>query len=216
MNADAAGTEAQGAHAAEDPAIMADLRLRLQGSLKQEAATRAEARQLARELALTRRLLRFAASQAVPLPTRPPEAGATGLGQRAVRLTTEGRFHLEAYDRQDTQTVISGWAFRPVPAWDARRGSVTLLLRHGATVYAAAAGRVPRPDVAAHFAAQPAEESGGASGLEAAGFACGILHDSLPAGVDWEVVLRLEGPGPGCDLPTGRRLRLPTRRRRWF
>ena len=52
-----------------DPAAVADLRLRLHGSQAQELAARAEVRRLARELALTRRLLRFAFDGPPPVRT---------------------------------------------------------------------------------------------------------------------------------------------------
>ena len=63
-------TPLSGANA--DPALLADLRLRFQGSHEQEQAARAETRRLARELALARRLLKFSFDG--PPPPRPVEA----------------------------------------------------------------------------------------------------------------------------------------------
>ena len=84
---------------------------------------------------------------------------------------------------------------------------MTLLFRQGATVSAVATDRITRPDVAAYFAAQPAEATGGARGLEEAGFACEIVNESLAAGGEWEIVLRLDCAGLACELPTGHSLR---------
>ncbi len=213
MKSEAIRTEARGAGTAADPAIMSDLRRRLQGSQEQEAAARAEARVLARELALARRLLRFADGQSAPGHARPPSPPRpTPTPEiprlRAARLTDRVIFHLDACEDRGAFTAISGWAFRPAPEWNGRATTVTLLFRDGATVYVAAAARVPRPDVAAHYAAQPVNIAGGASGLDGAGFACEILHDSLPAGVDLDIGLRLECAGLACEQPTGTRLRL--------
>ena len=127
---------------------------------------------------------------------------------RAALLTDTVIFHLDACEDRGTFTAISGWAFRPAPEWDGRATTVTLLFRDGGTVYAAATARVPRPDVAAYYAAQPANMAGGASGLDGVGFACEILHESLPEGVDLDIVLRLECAGLACEQPTGTPLRL--------
>ena len=189
-----------------DPAVMDDLRQRLQGGRAELLAARATARLLARELALTRRLLRAACGGAST--PRPRQAAALAVTQRAVRLTEATCFHLDTCERQGAHTVFSGWAFRPVPTWDARLATVTLLLRNGAAAYAVPASQVPRPDVAAYFAAQGAEAAGGAAGLDAAGFRCDLVNDSLPAGLDLEIVLRLVCAGVACEQPTGRRLRL--------
>ncbi len=215
-------TEAQGADTVADLAILSDLKRRLQGSREQEAAARAEARALARELAVARRLLRFASANAAtatahppsPAPpvlaaeeTPPPVPPAETPRRRAEPLTAPVIYHLDACENRGEYTAITGWAFRPAPGWDARATTVTLLFRDGATVHAAAAVRVPRPDVAAHFAAQPTDLTGGATGLDGVGFACEILHDSLPAGVELEIALRLDGAGRACEQPTGTTLR---------
>ena len=136
--------------AGTDPALTTDLRHRLQGSQAQQTATRTEAHQLARELALTRRLLRFALDGSPPVRRAPP--AIPGVSRRAVKLTEPVRFHLDACERQGAHTVVSGWAFRPRPEWDAQAATLTLLFRAEADTYAAAAGQTPRPDVAAHFA----------------------------------------------------------------
>ena len=196
MNPEDAAAEPAGT----DPAITADLRQRLRGSEVQRAATRSEARRLSRELALTRRLLRFSLGGSQPAAPATP--------RRAVKLTEPVLFHLDACRRAGTHTVISGWAFRPVPGWDARAAMVTLLFRAGVDAYAAAASHSPRPDVAAYLATRKDQAAGGARGLDGAGFSCEIVNDSLPAGVDLEIVLRLECAGLTCEQPTGRRLRL--------
>ena len=189
-----------------NPPLTDDLRQRLQGSRAELLAARATARLLARELGLTRRLLRAAhGNTSTP---RARKAAAVPAIQRAVRLTEETCFHLDTCERQGAHTVFSGWAFRPVPAWDARSATVTILLRNGAAAYAVTASQVLRPDVAAHFAARGAEASGGAEGLDKAGFRCDLVNDSLPAGLDLEIVLRLECAGIACEQATGRRLRL--------
>ena len=185
-------------------AVAADLRLRFQGKEAQLLAARAEARRLALELPLTRRLLKFALDG---LPPGRRVAATQAAPRRAALLTAPARFHLDACEHQGQHTVISGWAFRPVLAWDSHAATVTLLFRHGETAYAATTGPVPRPDVAAHFAAQAPEESGGAVGLEGAGFRCEIVNESLPEGVEWELVLRLECAGVACEQATGQRLR---------
>lgn len=217
MKSDGAWTEDQGAWAEADLPIMADLRLRLQGSQEQEAAARAEARRLARELAVAHRLLKFAGDGNLPMPPervrpaappRPAEKVApVNPRVRAVRLTEKVTYHLDTCETRGEYTAISGWAFRPAEGWDGRATTVTLLFRDGATVYAAPACRVARGDVAAFYAAQEAGLTGGAVGLDGAGFACEVWHDSLPAGVDLEIVLRLECAGRACEQPTGTPLR---------
>ena len=211
-------TETPGA----DPAILSDLRRRLQGSQAQETAARAEARALARELAVARRLLKFASANAAPASVRPPSPAPPVLAAetppvvmpkaetprlRAEPLTVPVTYHLDACEDRGEFTAISGWAFRPAPGWDGRTTTITLRLRHGATVHTAATVRVPRADVAAHFAAQPHDATGGATGLDGVGFACEILHDSLPAGVELEIALRLECAGRACEQFTGTTLR---------
>ena len=188
-----------------DPAVLADLRTRLQGSQAQEQAARAEARRLARELALARRLLKFAFDG--PPPVR--VAAAEEIPRAPAALLTAGMiYHLDACEDFGTHTAISGWAFCPVHGWDARAAAVTIRLHHGDTTYTAVGGCVPRPDVAAHYATLPPEAGGGARGLEGAGFACEILNDSLPVGVDLKLILRLEYEGLACEQFTGRCLRL--------
>ncbi len=203
MNAEASPAGIAAAGGSADAKLTGDLKLRLQGALAQERAARAEARRLARELTLARRLLQFF------FDGPPPERAvvATDIRPATARLlTAETRFHLDACRTQGMSTAITGWAFRPVAAWDGRTAKIELMLRHGATAYAAATGRFPRPDVATYFAAQPAA-AGGARGLDGTGFACEILNDSLPAGVDLEIVLRLECAGLTCEQPTGQTLR---------
>ena len=183
-----------------------DLRQRLQGSQTEQLAARAAARRLARELALARRLLRFAGGEASAPRARKP--AALSPVQRALPLTDDRTcFHLDTCERQGAHTILSGWAFRAVPGWDARAATVTIHLRNDTLAYAAAAASVPRPDVAAHYAAQGPASAGGAVGLEAAGFRCDVVNDSLPEGVELEVVLRLDCAGLSCEQPTGRRLR---------
>ena len=187
-----------------DPAVLADLRLRLQGSQTQETAARAEARRLAHELALARRLLKFSFDGPAPVRTA---AAADGRRLSTALLTGKMVYHLDVCERRGTHTVIAGWAFCPLAGWDARFATVTLILRHDDIAYMTGGGSVPRPDIAAHYAAQPAGASGGARGLEGAGFSCEILHDSLPADTEWKVVLRLDCDGLACEQFTGRRLR---------
>ena len=188
-----------------DPAVISDLRLRLHGSQAQELAARAEARRLARELALTRRLLKFAFDG--PPPVR--AVGAIPVERApALLLTVPLIYHLDACENRGDHVAISGWAFCPVEGWDARAALVTLRLHHGDTTHIAFAGSVPRPDVAAHYATQPSGAAGGARGLEGAGFACEIITGSLPAGVDLKVILRLECEGRACEQFTGQRLHL--------
>ena len=200
------GPESEPGESGSEQGMTDDLRQRLQGSQAEQLAARATARLLARELALSRRLLRVADGNAT-IP-RSSKAAVLPVIQRAVCLTEEIRFHLDTCERQGEHTVFSGWAFRPAPTWDARSASVTILLRSEVAAYAVAAREVPRPDVAAYFAAQGTEAAGGAEGLEAAGFRCDLVNDSLPAGLDLEIVLRLECAGTACEQPTGRRLRL--------
>ena len=205
MNRHSAAREIPAADPEGDPAVLADLRLRLRSSQAQERAARAEARRLARELALARRLLKFSFDG--PPPVRVVEAAQIGRASAGL-LTARMVYHLDTCENLGTHTAISGWAFCPVDGWDARAATVTLRLHHGDTTYVASAGFVPRPDIAAHYAAQPPEASGGARGLEGAGFACEILNASLPAAVDLKVILRLEGEGRACEQFTGHRLRL--------
>ena len=191
--------------------VLQDLRLRLHGSRTQERAVRVEARTLARELALTRRLLNFFQGAEAPLrtPRQSPVAVNTVPRVRAVRLDGRTLFHLDTCQNHGTCTALAGWAFRPVPEWDAQAALVTVLLRGaGGEAFTVSTGRILRGDVAAHFAAQPVE-AGGARGIAGAGFACEVLHESLPAGADLEVVLRLEMAGTVCEQRTGQRLQLP-------
>ena len=205
MNRNSAAREKLPADPETDPAVLADLRLRLHGSQTQERAARAEARRLARELSLARRLLKFAFDG--PPPVRMVEAARIE-GSPASLLTARMIYHLDTCEDRGTHTAISGWAFCPFAGWDARATAVTLRLHHGDTTYVAFTAFVPRPDIAVHYAAQPPEASGGALGLEGAGFACEILNDSLPAGIDLKVILRLECEGRACEQFTGQRLRL--------
>ncbi len=200
MNAEASLPEGSPA----EQALIEDLRLRLRGAQTQETAVRAEARRLGRELAVARRLLRFFFDG--PPPARLP-ATAKIRPVPAAPLTGEVRFHLDACRPLGGHTAITGWAFCPVAAWDGHAATVVLVFRQADTAYAVATGRMPRPDVAAHFAAQPAA-AGGACGLEGVGFGCEVLNDSLPAGVDLEIVLRLECAGLLREQPTGQTLRL--------
>ncbi len=205
MNRPSTASERPATDPDADPAVLADLRLRLQGSLAQESAARAEARRLARELALARRLLKFFSDG--PPPARAPVA--VEIRPAPARLLT-GRmvYHLDMCENHGTHTAVSGWAFCPAHGWDMRAATIKVLLRHGDTAYEAVGGCVPRPDVAAFYATQPVEASGGARGLEGAGFACEILNDSLPADLDLQVVLRLDCESLACEQFTGQRLRL--------
>ena len=188
---------------AED--IDTSLLLRLQGREAEARDARAEARRLARELALVRRLLKFTGTGRVPVPPAAPAAGAAP-GQ-ATPLTQRVIYHLDTCENRGAHTTISGWAFRPANPWDARETVVTLHFRHGGSIHQVVANPVPRPDVAAFYAGQP-DLAGGATGLEGVGFACEVLNDSLPAGVDLEIWLRLECGPLACEQPTGTLLRL--------
>ncbi len=182
-------------------AMIADLRLRLQGRDQQERAIRAEARRLAHELAVARRLLGFAYGVAAPARAaadRPPAVG--GIPRvRAVPLRIGALFTLDSWHGTGSCVLMTGWAFVPTPAWNGLTASVTVLFQHEHETFAAAA---------AHFAAQPAEAAGGARGLASAGFTCEVAEDSLPRGVALEIVLRLECAGIVCEQPTDRSLRL--------
>lgn len=193
-----------GMHAMND-----DLRMRLQSSRREERAARAHARRMSRELALSRRLLAFAYGTETPARTaqRPPEPTSTPQVRAAV-IQAGALFVLDSCRSNGTHVVVAGWAFPPVEGWNSMLAVVTLLFRHGESVYIAAAGRVARADVAAHFSSQPREASGGACGLASCGFAAEIANDSLPADVDLEVILRLEAEGRYFEQPTGVRLRL--------
>lgn len=204
MSAEAESTGESRMDATADRALVEDLRLRLQGARAQENAARAEARLLVRELALARRLLQFFLGGPPPAPVT---TAAAIQPIPAVLLTSVMRFHLDACEQTGGYTAICGWAFCPVEVWDGHAATVAVLLRHGATAYAATTGRVPRADVAVYFAAQTAE-AGGARGLDGTGFACKIQNASLPVDVDLEIVLRLECAGMACERSTGQKLRL--------
>ena len=178
-------------------ANLGELRERLWAARTQETAARAVADQLARELALARRLLKFYLG--APLPA----AAIPDAGSDILLLSEPIIYHLDARERFLTHTVLSGWAFRPAAGWDARTTTVTLLLRHEDTVYATACRTIRRGDVAAFYAGQSPGASGGAVGLEGAGFACEIRHDALPAGTEWKIILRLESAGRACEQFTG-------------
>lgn len=229
MTTEEAPAEAAGATARADEALMADLRLRLQGSQEQALAARHEARVAARELALAHRLLKYAFNDANgPVLKRSgdgtafraadtdsePAAGVAGFVSVAeaprvgpTRLLEPVMYHFDNFQNDGAHTLVSGWAFRPAPGWNGLNTTVTLLLSDGETAYYVATGRVRRPDVAEYFAAQAAELCGGAEGLEGIGFACEILHDALPPGTEWEVTLRLECAGAACEQPTAHWLR---------
>ncbi len=208
MNAEE--TERPRADAGSNQSVLEDLRLRLYGSQRQVEAARAEARLLARELAIARRLLTFSAhSKPMARPVAPPRP--TNHSSPRVCATLLSRtllFHLDSCRDAGSHVALAGWAFLPSPAWDARIAAVTVVFRHGAEAYAVNAGKAARPDVAAHFAAQNADVAGGAHGLASAGFACEIVRDSLPSGVDLDIALRLECTGLACERSTGQLLRL--------
>jgi ADP-heptose:LPS heptosyltransferase len=185
--------------------IVEDLQLRLQGAYAQVRVARTAARQLSRELALMRRLVKFFFDG--PPPSRVNRTGEIQC-QPAVLLTERVIYHLEVCQNQGTHTAISGWAFRPARDWDASATSVTLLFRSGYATYSAPTRRVARPDIAAYFAAQPPEVSGGAIGLAGMGFAGEVLNESLPAGVELKIALRLECAGKMCEHATTERVRL--------
>ena len=160
---------------------------------------------MARELALTRRPRR--PHRAPPPPPRRRTA-LTAADTATVLLSEEVVYHLDTRADLGASTAVTGWAFRPARGWDARATTITLLLRHEDTVYATASRQTPRPDVAALYAGQPPGASGGAVGLEGAGFACEIRHDAVPAGTEWKIILRLECDGRACEQFTGAFLRL--------
>ena len=200
------GPEAQRTGASDPAKSVEDLRQRLQATRVELLATRSAARLLARELALTRRLLSFTSEGAAG--PRAKKSAAASPVQHAVLLTNKTFFHLDTCARRDAHTILTGWAFQPIPEWDARATTVTILLWTGSLTYSVATVPAPRPDVAAHFAAQGPNAAGGAAGLDAAGFRCEIINDSLPEGVDLEIVLRLECAGVVCEQPTGQYVRL--------
>lgn len=174
--------------------MLGELRERLSAARTQEAAARAEAGRLSRELNLTRRLLKFY------LGGLPPAARAdVSIDPATVLLSQPLIYHFDTNENLGTHTVISGWAFRPAAGWDASNTVVTLLLRHGSTAYATVCRTVQRADVAAFYAGQPPGASGGAVGLAGAGFTCTVHHDALPAGTSWKIVLRLECAGQECE-----------------
>ena len=189
-----------------DQSILGELRERLWAARSQETAARIAADRLARELALTRRLLKFYLG-ALP-PARLPAAATPDINPATVLLSESLVYHLDACENRGTHTTLSGWAFRPAPGWDARATTVTLLLRHEDTVYATVCRPVRRADVAALYNNRPAAESGGATGLEGVGFACEVSHDALPADTEWKIVLRLECAGQECEQFTGEFLRV--------
>ena len=181
-----------------------DWRQRLLGSQEQLSAARAALRVLTREMAVMRRLFRFSFDGAAP--TRPPGPGVIPR-RSAARLAGELVYHVAVCENRGDHTLVAGWAFHPASRWNARDAAVTVLLRDGATTYYAATGKLLRPDVAAHYAAHPAQVSGGAHGLDGVGFACEIVQDSLPAGRNWQIALRLECGTMICEGPTDRYLR---------
>ena len=204
METDHPESLARTAAAEPDASTLDDCRQRLLGSQEQQLAARAALRLLTREMALMRRLFRFSFDGAAPArPVKPGEIPR----RSAALLTQEMIYNMDVCENRGDHTLIAGWAFHPAASWNARDTTVTLLLRDGATTYYAVAGRLLRPDVAAHYAAHPAQDSGGAHGLDGVGFACEILHDSLPAGRDWQIALRLECGTMICEAPTGQRLR---------
>ena len=188
-----------------DPAIFDDLKERLRLLQDETRTARGEARRLARELAIARRLLKFHLGA---LPPARPAPATPDTGTTTVLLSEAVVYHLDACENLGAHTAISGWAFRPAPDWDASATIVTVLLRHEDTVYATSCHEVRRPDVAAFYARQPPGASGGASGLEGVGFACEVSHDALPADTEWKITLRLECGGRACEQFTGQFLRL--------
>ena len=209
MDAEGSPPASRGTEADAAPGMIADLRLRLHGSQVQELAARAEARRFAREAAVTRRLLAFCYGADARVQNRSRQPLTSQIPRvRAARLTGGALFGLDSCQHHGTYVAVAGWAFQPVPGWNGLAATVTVLFRHDRTTYAATAGRVFRADVAAHFATAPDEVTGGARSLANAGFACEVSADSLPGGVDLEVVLRLECEGLVCEQPTDRHVRL--------
>jgi hypothetical protein len=204
MNSERAHTEDSAAHGYANPAIVADLQLQLQASQERERAARAEARRLAREMILARRLLKLSFEKTALTFDR--EGAAPRLP--AALLEKPVYYDIDSCRDEGTHMTISGWAFRPDPAWDSRETTVTVLFHGGATTYYAASVRVLRWDVAAYYAAEGFAAFGGARGLEGAGFACKVLRESLPAAVDLRIALRLECGGMACEQFTESRLRL--------
>lgn len=184
---------------------MGELRERLRAARTQELAARAEVRRLACELALAHRLLRFYLGA---LPPARPTVEEPSVGPDTILLSAPLTYHLDALENRGALTTVAGWAFRPAPGWDARTTNITLLLRHEDSVYATPCLRVRRADVAAYYAGQPPDASGGATGLDGVGFACEVRHDALPADTEWKIVLRLECAGQACEQFTGEFLRL--------
>ena len=187
-----------------DTPTLDDWRQRLLGSQEQLLAARATLRVLTREMAIMRRLFRFSFDGAAP--ARPTGAGIIPR-RSAARMSEEMVYHMDVCENRGDHTLVAGWAFHPAPHWNARDATVTVLLRDGATTYYAAAGKLLRPDVAAHYAAHSAQVSGGAHGLEGVGFACEILQDSLPADRNWQIALRLECGTMICEGSTEQYLR---------
>lgn len=162
---------------------------------------------LSGELALARRLLNDLL----------PPSGATGLPETtaAVRLPmtefTTGeddlRFALDAVERSAARTRVRGWAF--LLGRDGLLARTTLLLTDAAgAVYAVPTEPEPRPDVAAAFAGERSEASGGAANLQGAGFVAAVFHPSLPPG-DYALTLHVELAGANAVAarrPTGVRV----------
>ena len=189
----------------------ADLSQRLQGSRTQELAARGEARRLAQELVLARRLLRFQFTDQPGDSTRPQPALVTEAMPKFARLLSvlkpeDTVFHIDSCQHQDGTLVVTGWAFCRARGWDAAATTVTLIFRHGAALHHAATRRVLRPDVAGHFAGHGAELAGGARDLEGGGFSGEIPLASLTTNPGWEIGLHLECAGMTRERFTGARL----------
>ena len=204
MAADHSEATAGKASTEAEATTLDDWRQRLLSSQEQQVAGRAALRVVTREMAIMRRLFRFSFDGAAP--ARPAAPGVIPR-RSAARITQELIYHVDVCENRGDHTLVAGWAFHPAPSWNARDATVAVLLRDGSATYYAAAGKLPRPDVAAHYAAHPAQVSGGAHGLEGVGFACEIVQDSLPADRDWQIVLRLECGTMICEGPTDQFLR---------
>ena len=204
MAADHSESVTQTTSAESDATTLDDWRQRLLGSQEQQLAARTALRVLTREMAIMRRLFRFSFDGAAP--ARPAAAGVIPR-RSAARMTEEMVYHVDVCENRGDHTLVAGWAFHPASHWNALDTTVTVLLRDGSATYYAVAGKLLRPDVAAHYAAHPAQASGGAHGLEGVGFACEIVQDSLPPDRNWQIALRLECGTMICEGPTDQYLR---------
>lgn len=174
----------------------ADLRSQLELSRAQEFALRAETRRLANEVRVLRRFAAFSLAEDSALA----QSACRGLGPVSAINEPGAQFSLEPPEVGDEEVaVFRGWAFLPAPAWDCRHVAISLLFRDGAQTFAAPAAAINRPELAA----LPAEVSGGARELAAAGFECRVALASLPADRKLEIAIRLKSAHIRHEQPTG-------------